>query len=270
MLSSIIFILLASWLGIIALAYIFQDKLIYFPDKQLSLVPSDLGMPFQEVNITTSDQLTLHGWFIPHETSKATVLFMHGNAGNISHRLESVQIFHDMGLSVLIFDYRGYGLSEGRPSEHGTYMDAEAAWQFLVDQQGMQPEEIIVFGRSLGAAIAIWLAERRTPGLLIAESAFTSVAAMAQHLYPYLPARLLTRIHYPSIQRIGNISSPVLIVHSTQDELIPYEFGQLLYNSANQPKSFLQIRGGHNDGFAITGDEYIAGLRQFIQNWNMN
>ncbi|OGT78248.1 MAG: lysophospholipase [Gammaproteobacteria bacterium RIFCSPLOWO2_02_FULL_56_15] len=264
MLLSLTFIIVASWLGIVLLAYFFQSHLIYYPEKELVFEPGDIGLDFEEVWLETGDELTIHGWYVPHPAPRATVLFLHGNAGNISHRLDTLRLLYDLGLAALIIDYRGYGNSEGRPTEQGTYLDADAAWTYLTETRGVQAGEIIVMGRSLGAAIAISLAEQNSPGLLVVESAFTSIADLAEKLYPILPVRWIIRIHYPSIDRISNVRCPVLIVHSPEDEIIPFEFGEALFDRARPPKQFLRIRGDHNDGFMLSGDSYRQGLDEFI------
>ena len=192
------------------------------------------------------------------------VLFCHGNAGNMSHRLESIRVFHRLGLSTLIFDYRGYGQSEGKPTEQGTYLDAEAAWRYLVQRQEVDPAEVFVFGRSLGGAIAAWLARGHTPKALIMESTFTSVPDIAAHLYPYLPVRLLSRFHYNAVDYVRQVNCPVLIVHSRDDEMIPFSHGRRLFETANEPKEFLEIRGSHNEGFMTSADRYEEGLASFL------
>lgn len=263
-LYSLTFITAASWAGVSLLAFIFQGRLVFYPEKVLAAEPGDVGLAFEEVWIETPDAVTIHGWYVPHPAPRATTLFLHGNAGNISHRLDTLRVLHDLGLAVLIIDYRGYGQSEGRPSEQGTYLDAEAAWRHMTVNLGINPEAIIVMGRSLGAAVAIHLAERHTPGLLVAESAFTSIPALAKRLYPYLPVRLISRIQYPNIERIANVRCPVLVVHSPEDEIIPIEFGEALYARASSPKRFLRIRGDHNNGFMMSGPAYRQGLDEFI------
>lgn len=265
MLYSLTFITVASWAGISLLAFFFQGRLVFYPDKLMTGEPRDVGLAFEEVWLETPDGVAIHGWHVHHPVPRATALFLHGNAGNISHRLDTLRILHELGLAVLIIDYRGYGQSEGRPSEQGTYLDAEAAWRHLTVNLGINPEEIIVMGRSLGAAVAIQLAERHTPGMLVAESAFTSIPAMAKRLYPYLPVRLISRIHYPNIERIANVRCPVLVVHSPEDEIIPFEFGEALYARASSPKRFLRISGDHNSGFVMSGADYLLGLDEFIK-----
>jgi hypothetical protein len=247
--------------------FLMQAKLIFYPNipsRQLTSSPADIGLEYEPISIITSDQITLHGWFVPASEERGVLLFFHGNAGNISHRLDSLKIFHDLGLSVLIIDYRGYGRSQGAISEHGTYLDAEAAWDYLTEIKNIPPQEIVVFGRSLGAAIAANNAARHTPGALILESAFTSVPDMAAQLYPVLPVRLLSRFQYNTKKSLLSANCPVLIIHSPDDEIIPFENGLQLYRSAREPKRMLEIRGGHNEGFLLSGKTYSEGIGKFI------
>lgn len=246
------------------LVFVFQSSLIYFPRSELVATPKDAGLQFESVSFTTSDGILLHGWHVPHPTPAATVLFCHGNGGNISHRLESLLQFHRMNLSVFIFDYRGYGRSNGKPDEHGTYADVEAAWQYLSDDRGIPADSIVLFGRSLGGAIAAWLAQKHTPGALIIESSFTSIPDVGAQLYPFLPVRFLSRFQYNTLAYIRSARCPVLIIHSRDDEMMPFSHGQKLFDAAPEPKRFLEIRGGHNDGFLISGRMYEEGFRSFL------
>jgi hypothetical protein len=193
-----------------------------------------------------------------------TLLFFHGNAGNISHRLDSIRIFADLGLDVFIFDYRGYGLSEGSPSEPGTYRDATAAWRWLTGERGLAPGQILLFGRSLGAAVALELATRVEPAGVILESAFTSVPDLGAAIYPWLPVRLLSRYRYDNLGRIASVRAPLLVVHSRGDEIVPFRQGQALFAAASEPKRFLELQGGHNDGFLASGVGYRRGLAEFL------
>lgn len=264
MLTSLIFILVTCWLLLVVLIYGFQSKFIYYPHKSITITPASVNLAYEDIYIQSDNNTSIHGWFIPHKNARATLLFFHGNAGNISHRLDSLKIFHDLGLSVFIIDYQGYGQSEGVPSEQGTYRDAQAAWNYLITQRNLKPADIIIFGRSLGAAVAIWLAHKNTPTSLIIESAFTSIIDMGKHIYPYLPVQWLARIHYPNIDRIAAVNCPILVMHSGDDEIIPYTFGQQLFQAASVPKDFFQMSGGHNDGFLTTGNTYIEALNSFI------
>jgi uncharacterized protein len=265
MLSSLIFILVAVWICLCMLLYVFQSNFIYFPSQQLSLSPEDINLKFENVSLITEDKVSIHGWYIPHPDSKQTLLFLHGNAGNISHRLDSLNIFHQLGLSILIIDYRGYGQSEGKTTEAGTYQDAETAWNYLINDRHLSGEDIIIFGRSLGGGVASWLAQKHLPAALILESTFTSISDMAALIYPYLPVKWMSRIHYASIERIDKIHCPILFIHSPDDELVPYHLGQKLYQRAEHPKSFMNIGGGHNDGFMSSQPNYSRGIYKFIQ-----
>ena len=263
------FLLIAAclYLGIAALVYFRQSSLLYYPNlpgRNLIATPQRIGLAYEDVSLLTADGVRLHGWFVPADRARGSLLFFHGNAGNISHRLESIEIFNRLDLDVLIIDYRGYGRSEGSVSEAGTYRDAEAAWRYLTETRGIDPARIIVFGRSLGASIAAWLAGRQPPAGLILESGFSSVPSMAQRLYPFLPVRWLARIGYDTAAYVGALTCPLLVVHSKTDEIIPFAEGMAVYDAAPADKRLLEIRGGHNDGFLVSGDDYIDGLKSFI------
>lgn len=264
-------ILAAGMYGALCLyLFIMQARLLYYPNmpsRKLTATPADIGLAYEQVSITTRDRIKIHGWYVPVAQERFTLLFFHGNAGNISHRLDSIRIFHELGLSVLIVDYRGYGQSEGVISEQGTYRDAEAAWSFLTETRNMPAGRIVVFGRSLGAAIAAHIASTNKPGAVILESAFTSVPDMAARLYPIFPVRLLSRFNYDTRKMLTTVSSPVLIIHSPADEIIPYENGELLFEAAREPKKMLIIRGGHNEGFLASGNIYIKGIDDFLQEY---
>jgi len=256
--------ILGGYLGMVLLVYFVQSRLIYFPEKTLTATPESVGLSFDAVSFRADDGVSLSGWFVPAEPCKGVVLFCHGNAGNISHRLESIQVFHKLNLSTFIFDYRGYGSSEGRPSERGTYLDALAAWDYLEHRNACPSGGIVVFGRSLGASVAAWLARERSPSALIVESAFTSITDLGADLYPHLPVRLLSRYRYETIRYLREVQCPVLVVHSRSDEIIPFEHGRRLFEAANAPKAFLEISGSHNDGFLVSGDTYVEGIRNFL------
>jgi len=264
MLSSLLFVAGAVYAGISLSLFLLQDRLVFYPTAQLDATPAAIGLDYEEVRVTTRAGHRLHGWFVPGPGER-TVLFFHGNAGNISHRLESLAIFHRLGLSTFLFDYSGYGESEGSPSEAQTYDDAESAWSHLVTTRSIEPGRIVLFGRSLGGAVAAWLAARVTPAALIVESTFTSVPDMAAKLYPWLPVRLLARIRYDARAHVAAAHAPVLVAHSPGDEVVPYAHGRALYEAAPEPKAFLELRGGHNDGFIVTGEDYMLGLARFLE-----
>jgi hypothetical protein len=235
------------------------------PGRALTATPGDIGLEYEDVSLATSDNERLHGWYVPATDRRGVVLFFHGNAGNISHRLDSIEIFHQLGLDTLIIDYRGYGRSTGKTSEQGTYLDAEAAWSYLVDERGIPADRIIVFGRSLGGAIGAWLGTQHTSAAMIIESCFTSGVDIARQLYPFLPVRLITRLRYPVAEYASRLECPVLVVHSRNDEIIPFEMGRSIYAAVKQRKSFLELRGDHNNGFFISRHDYIAGLNSFVE-----
>jgi fermentation-respiration switch protein FrsA (DUF1100 family) len=261
---TIVLALLGAYVLACVLVFVFQTRLVFFPDRRLVASPKHIGLDYESVFFETEDGVRLHGWFVPAEDAADVLLFFHGNAGNISHRLDSIRIFHDLGLSVFIIDYRGYGASEGRLGESGTYRDARGAFRYLTEERRVAPSNIIYFGRSLGAAVAIELATEHNPKALIAESLFTSIPDVGRRVYPWLPVRLLARVHYDSLARVADISCPKLFIHSHEDELLPIELAERLFAAAADPKTFLRIRGDHNSGFITSGAVYIDGLLGFL------
>ena len=264
---SIVAIAAAVYAVVLLALFVFQSRLVYFPNMPSRAIgpgPDSIGLAYEPVEIITEDGIKLDAWYVPAQEPRGVVLFFHGNAGNISHRLESLNIFYDLNLDTLIFDYRGYGRSDGAVSERGTYRDGEAAWRYLTENRGIPAAEIVLFGRSLGAAVAAYMASRHKPGALIVESGFVSVPDMAAALYPWLPARRLARIKYPTGEYLQAVSCPVLIVHSRDDEIIPFQQGRKLFELAREPKHFLELRGDHNGGFLISGRRYLDGLDNFL------
>lgn len=256
-----------GYLALIAFVYVRQPKMLYYPTRQIEQTPAAMGLSFDEATFKTADGIAISAWYIPAPDARAVLLFCHGNGGNISHRLDSIRIFHDLGLSVLIFDYRGYGKSSGEPTEKGTYLDAEAAWNFLVNEKRIEPARMVIFGRSLGSAVAAELATRKKAGALIIESGFTSIPDLGRKYYPYLPVSLMTRFHYATIDKVSSLSLPKLFIHSPGDEVIPYDQGMKLFARAAEPKEFLTLRGDHNEGFLQSGELYINGLNQFVSKY---
>jgi fermentation-respiration switch protein FrsA (DUF1100 family) len=267
-LVSILTIAISIYLLLALLLYLFQGRMVFLsnlPDRALIASPSDIYLNYEDVSLTTSDNERLHGWYVPAANSKGVLLFFHGNAGNISHRLESIKIFHELGLDTLIIDYRGYGQSTGKTTEQGTYLDAQAAWDYLINNRGIPADRIIIFGRSLGGAIGAWLGVQNNPAAVIIESSFSSGVDMARRIYPFMPVRLITRLQYPVADYAAQLDCPVLVIHSRHDEIIPFAMGQAIYAAVKQHKKFLELRGDHNNGFLISQKEYIAGLKDFIQ-----
>jgi hypothetical protein len=243
----------------------FENANLYFPIRSVDVTPHGLGLAFDEAAFVAADGVQLQGWYVPAaEADAPVVLFFNGNGGNIGHRLEKLAVLHQLGLSVLLFDYRGYGASSGRPSEKGLYADGEAAYRYLRDVRKVPRERIIAHGESLGGAVAIELASRLPVGAVIFESSFTSVADMARRMFPFLPVGLLVRQRYDSLSRIARVKAPVLVMHSPQDDIVPYEQGRLLFEAAPQPKAFAELRGDHNNGFLESGAAYSEAIRDFL------
>ncbi|MES9970895.1 MAG: alpha/beta hydrolase [Candidatus Thiodiazotropha sp.] len=261
-------LILLLFLAITLYLYLNQTNLIHLPDlpsRRVAATPHQVGLAFESVSLMTEDNVRLHGWFLPHEEPRGTLLFFHGNAGNISHRLESLSLFNELALAVFIFDYRGYGNSEGRPSEKGVYRDAEAAWRYLTETRGIQAGEILLFGRSFGGAVAAYIAVQKPAMGLVLESTFTSVPDMAAELYPWLPVRWLARYQYNTLQRIATIDSPLMVIHSRNDEIIPFRHGQQIFQRANEPKYLVELSGDHNSGFMRELDRYRDHWDDFIR-----
>lgn len=280
----------ALWLLVVAGMALFQSRLVYHPSATVTATPSDIGLAYEPLWIDSAHQETtqrIRAWFVPASgpgtsaspmpapegnLARGTVLFCHGNAGNLGHRLETIQILHRLGLNVLAFDYQGYGESSGHPGEEQTRTDALACWDWLVAERGISPKRIILMGRSLGGGVAARLAadlaaQGRQPAALVLESTFTSLPDVGARLYPWLPVRLLARHTYgtlellPSLARVG---LPLLVIHSPEDELVPFDLGQSLYATYQGPKDFLTIQGSHNQGYLLTGPAYDQGLDAFV------
>ena len=245
--------------------YFLQSSLLYHPVGEVSYDPGDLGLSYEKIVLETDDRLKLSGWFVPAKNAELTVLFCHGNAGNMAHRMDSINIFNELGLNCFIFDYRGYGNSEGKPTEEGTYVDAEVAWKWLTKDKNIPPGEIIIFGRSLGGCIAANLATKVTAKGLVIESGFTSYVDMGKKFYPYLPVGLFAKFSYNALDSVRRVHCPVMIIHSRNDELVPFEFCLQLYDGANEPKELLEIFGGHNDGFLFSGETYKQGWSSWLE-----
>ena len=244
--------------------YLQQSSMVFFPYTAIDQTPAEWGLAYEDVFLETKDGVRLHGWYIPHHGSQQTLLFFHGNAGNISHRGASVEIFHRLGLNLFIFDYRGYGKSQGKPDEEGLYKDARAAWRYLTDQRGFEQEDIILFGRSLGGAVAAELAAEVQPGGLILESTFSSAKDVANALLPVLSRLIILRYDFNTAAHVRRVASPLLVLHSPDDEIIPFHLGEKVFQAANEPKSFVRMRGDHNSGFLMSQPDYERALGAFI------
>lgn len=270
MLWSAIQIGVLVYLGLLALIYFMQDALVFQPalDREFRATPTSIGLAFDPLTLTAAGKETLDGWHVPARPGKPTrglVILFHGNAGNISHRLDYLRMFHDLGFASLIFDYQGYGRSSGKASEEGSYLDADTAWRYATEVLGYPAERNVLFGESLGGAVATQLAGARKPGALVLASTFTSVPDLGADIYPWLPIRLLARIRYDSRERLTDVSSPVLVIHSRQDDIIPFVHGERLFVAARAPKQFLEIAGSHNEGFVFGREAWVRQFDDFLR-----
>ncbi|MEA5479685.1 alpha/beta fold hydrolase [Pseudanabaena galeata UHCC 0370] len=272
----VIRILAFAYIGLAIVLYIGQSNLVFMPSKDVIETPEMLRIKFENIQITTRDNVNLDSWFVLAKdddlVGKGVILFCHGNGGNISNRISYLPIFRELGLATFLFDYRGYGKSGGTPTEEGTYADVEAAWQYLTQERQIPPQKIIIYGESLGGAIASYLAQKisqpngnNNAGGLVLASTFTSISDRAAELYPFMPIRFLSRFSYNSIERLPSIKIPVLVIHSIDDEIIPFHHGDRNFQVANQPKKLVKLRGDHNGGFLDSLETYRNGLNEFIQ-----
>lgn len=255
----------ALYVGAAFLMWSLQSRLVFFPDPNLLTDPAAHDLPFEDVWLNTDDGERIHGWFVAASEDAPVVLFLHGNAGNVSHRINTLEMFKRLDMSVLIIDYRGYGRSSGKADEQGSYNDALAAWQHLIQERGISPQRIIIFGRSLGGGVASWLASQEKAGALVLESTFRSIPAIAADHYRWLPVRLLARIHYDTEAWLENIESPTMILHSKDDEIINFEHGQTLYRQVVNPVEFVTLIGDHNNGYELSGKLYTDAWRRMRQ-----
>lgn len=256
---------ISTYAGVCLLISFLQAKLIYFPSRGYASTPEDVGLTYEQIQITTSDGIKIIGWYVPHPNAQASILFFHGNAGNMSDRLFDLKQFHLAGYNTLMIDYRGYGESDGKPTEQGTYLDAQAAWKYLTEDRKVSPDHIILFGRSLGGAVAIDLATHHPPAALIVESSFTSLTDIGKIHYPLLPVRWVLRYRYESINKVSQINCPKLFIHGREDRLIPFENGKALFEAASKPKTFLETPGEHNTAGYAYAPEYTVQMIEFIR-----
>lgn len=263
-------VIASLYAALVLVAFAFQNQLLFLPSSDHVMTPPDMGLSFEDVRISTSDGERLHGWMIRAlnetrsqnaEDPARTILFFHGNAGNISSRVPLARGLAELGYDVLLVDYRGYGRSTGRPTEEGLYEDARAAWQYLTTDRSVPEGDIIIYGRSLGGGPAAWLATQVQARALVLESTFTSVPDIAAHHYPFLPVRWLSRIRFDTASRVGQVGMPVHIIHGRNDEVVPFEHGEALHASARSPKSFTATGDSHNQTSMETTQARAKALR---------
>jgi fermentation-respiration switch protein FrsA (DUF1100 family) len=253
--------LAAAFLAAVFLVRQIEARSIFFPMKAVPSVPLDVREP-ERVSLVTADGVTLDGWFLPGKAFKPVIFFLHGNAGHIGHRWNKLKMLALLETPIFILDYRGYGRSEGTPSERGLYRDAEAGYAELL-KRGYNPDKIVVYGESIGGAVAIELASKRPVRAVVVEDTFTSIPDVVRRSLPFIPPFLL-QTQMNSLSRIGRVRAPVLIFHSRDDEIIPYAMGRQLYLEANEPKHFVELRGGHNTAFLEDSQIYMKSLQEFF------
>lgn len=258
---AVVLLALGLWLLVLGVEWVH----VFRPVREVSSDPSEVDLAFEDISFMTDDARRLHGWWIPAEGARATVLFCHGNAGNIGTRVDTIRILHDFGVHVFAFDYRGYGKSRGIPSERGTRLDALAAYEVVRSKHGdMEEPPVILYGRSLGGSVAMQLASERPALGVIVESAFSSILDMAAHLYPLLPYRWLGRYRFNTARTGARVHIPKLISHSVDDELIPEVMGRGIYDAAAEPKQYVELRGGHGKPGWLSNPAYHEALKDFI------
>ena len=253
------------WGSIALLLALRQHAIVYQPTRTLIATPAETGLNFLDVTIDSGDGDRIHGWFLPASDARATVLFFHGNAGNISHRLETLKLFADLGLQTLIVDYRGYGQSTGKPGERQTREDAVAAFDWLVNSNKADPRSIIIYGRSLGGAVAAQLALERDAGALVLDSTFLSMRSVAKDHYWWLPVDLALTIHYDTESALRSINTRVAVFHSIEDEVVNFYHGETLYSLAREPKTMTKLRGSHNTIVIENRERYMTQLSLLVK-----
>lgn len=271
--GAVLVVTLALYGAVCGYMWVYQTELVFEPEAALQTTPDRLGMQFDELRITVgrgSERGELYGWWIPSVQADApTMLYFHGNNRNIANHLEHTLHLHSLGYNVLLVDYRGYGKSGGgRPSEAKVYEDAEAAWQYLLRQRGVKPQQVFIYGHSLGGAVAVDLALRHPEAAgVIAESTFTSMQAMGELEYGYLPVGWLLNQRFDSLQKLPGLKIPLLLIHGSWDKKVPVEMARQLYAAAPQPKTLILIEGGeHSDSSTIGRVEYRAAVSAFVKN----
>lgn len=244
-----------------------ERSFIFFPDKTLLRTPADAGLAFEDLFFPTADGVRINAWFIPSPGSRKVLLWFHGNAGNMGNRVELAALFHrELKINLLMIDFRGYGRSGGRVTEKGTYQDALAAYDHLLTRPDIEPSGIIVYGQSLGAAVAVELAVQRSAGGLILEGPFVSIREMAKLSFPWLPVGRLLSTQYEILSKVARVRAPLLLIHGDEDEVVPYEQGRKVFEAARPPKILYTVHGGgHNDLPARGGRGYIESIGRFIE-----
>lgn len=266
MIKNLILIAVFLILGVFYFRYI-ELRSIFYPMRNIETTPRSVGLDYEEIYCPTEDGISLNGWLVKSPGAKSTLLFFHGNAGNISHRLDKIALFYKLGINTFIIDYRGYGKSEGRPSEEGIYRDGRAAYDYLSRRLDLGAKKI-AYGESLGCAVAVDLGLHRQLDGIILDSAFSSAKDMAKVVFPFVPPFLLVS-QFDSLQKVKDLPAPKLFIHSVNDEIVPISQGEKLFNAAGEPKEFLQITGGHNSGFFVSQELIREKLKTFLDKFHL-
>jgi len=238
---------------------------IFYPNKQVKFTPKDINAAFSDIYIKTQDNITLNGWFLPYDNSKYTFIFLHGNAGNIGNRLNKIKLLQEAKCNIFIIDYRGYGRSKGQPDESGFYYDAKAAYEYLLNARGIAPNQIILYGESMGAAIAIDLAAKSELKAIILEGAFSSGNDMAKIIFPFFPVFIFSD-KFNSLKKINSIKIAKLFIHAKEDEIVPIRLAKKLFDAAPEPKTFTELNGSHNESFLSAENKYLLAIKSFLNN----
>lgn len=260
----IIILIILGCIAFFSFVRYLESVSVFYPTRQIDIFPDHLGLPFEEIFLKTQDGVILNGWFIENPQASSSVIFFHGNAGNIGDRLDKILTFYELGLNVFIIDYRGYGKSQGKPSEEGMYQDATATYDYLVTRKDINPQRIIVYGASLGGVAAIDLATKRDLAALIIDSSFTSAADMCKRIYPFVPTVLMTT-KMDSQDKIKKVKIPKFFIHSLDDEVVPFKLGQKLFELAPAPKDFLKVSGAHMEAHIASRGVFIEGVGKFLK-----
>jgi len=269
-LKKLLYFFILIYGGLTIFLYITQDRWVFWPTHKVSLNPgvtTKVSLSYSNVSFTTTDNKNIFGWYIPGK-HRATLLYMHGSVGNISDpdRLDYIQALHKLGLDILIFDYRGYGRSQGKPTEEGTYRDAQAAVSYLRNNQGVTPDHLVYFGRELGCAVATWLAAEDPPAALLLDTPFTSMPALAKRTFTFLPIGLIARVHYNTLVNIRKVTCPVFIAHNPDDRKIPISMGEQVYKAAPDIKEFVKINPTiRTESGMYGGQAYMDSIDTFLR-----
>jgi len=254
-----------GYLGVCAAVYKYQDKLLFFPDDYFAQDPSSAGLSVEEFEVEVEPGSTITGWISEIDPAAPWVLHFHGNGGNISHRIDHLLLFKQLGFNGVVFDYRGYGKSKGTPSEAGLVADGHAMVKYLTEERGVNEQRLVYFGESLGGGVAAAVSETEPPRALILKSTFTSVPDMAAELYPFLPARMLSKTEFSTKDRVPKFLFPKLVIHSRVDTIIPFAHGQRLYQLCGEPKAFLELHRDHNTSPLDLGEDFKRAVHDLVQ-----